>query len=227
MIKFLIGLKDGFIGSNAAGKVDETPTPRIGGGNAAASFVGTKSYQKIIEASEKYDAKVRRFFKVNLPIIVLVVGLLISIPFIYQDFALWDAIERWLMVMVITSMFVILPLTAVLMPSSDKVEQADIEAVVAENQGKLKEFYGYYVNNTLNEGQPSSKKVVIKPTNFNATISSIGRSNDAVTKNHKIKLVGMYQIEDKITVITVLLKFDKGYKELYVYNHGIEVFNAA
>ena len=77
----------------------------------------------------------------------------------------------------------------------------------------------------LNDGLPSNEKVNIKPTNFKATASSIGRSNDAVTKNHKIKLVGMYQIEDKLTVVTVYLKFSKGYEELFVYEHDIEAFD--
>lgn len=225
MRKFLMGVKDGFLGGNSAGEVDETPTPRIGGGNAAASFGGTRSYQKLLEASKVYDAKVLKFFKKTLPIIFLVVGLLMLIPFTYQDYTLRDGIEAWLMVMFIMSLFVVLPVSAALFPSSDNIEQSDIDAVVAENRNKLKDFYGFYVNNTLNDGLPSNEKVNIKPTNFKATASSIGRSNDAVTKNHKIKLVGMYQIEDKLTVVTVYLKFSKGYEELFVYEHDVEVFD--
>lgn len=225
MRKFLIGVKDGLLGGNSAGVVDETPTPRTGGGNAAASFAGTKSYQNLLEASKVYDAKVLKFFKTTLPIIFLVVGLLMLIPFTYQGYTLRDGIETWLMVMVIMSMFVVLPVSAVLFPSSDNIEQTDIEALVAEHRNKLKDFYSFYVNNTLNNGLPSNEKVNIKPTNFKATTSSIGRSDDGVAKNHKIKLVGMYQIEDKLTVVTVYLKFSKGYKELLVYEHDIEVFD--
>lgn len=172
-----------------------------------------------------YDAKVLKFFKKTLPIIFLVVGLLMLIPFTYQDYTLRDGIEAWLMVMFIMSLFVVLPVSAVLFPSSDNIEQDDIDALVAENRNKLKDFYSFYVNNTLNDGLPSNEKVNIKPTNFKATASSIGRSNDAVTKNHKIKLVGMYQIEDKLTVVTVYLKFSKGYEELFVYEHDVEVFD--
>src|SRR5699024_11191888 len=119
------------------------------------------------------------------------------------------------------------PLSAVLFPSSDGIDRADIEALVAENRNKLRDFYVYYVNNTLNNGVPANEKVIIKPTNFKATTSCDKDAGYAVAKNHKMKLVGMYQIEDKLTVVTVRLQFSKGYRELYIYEHDIEVFEAA
>ena len=227
MSQFLRGVKDGFLGNKKPASTNKASRLRLSGGNAVAGFAGSSSYQKLIEAGEQYDAKVLKFFKVTLPVIALSVGLLMLIPFTYQDYNLWDGVLSWLLMMFIMSMFIILPLSAVLFPSSDGIDRADIEALVAENRNKLRDFYVYHVNNTLNNGVPANEKVIIKPTNFKVTPSCDKNVGYKVAKNHKIKLVGMYQIEDKLTVVTVRLQFDRGYRELYIYEHDIEVFEAA
>lgn len=227
MSQFLRVVKDGFLGNKSPVTTNKTNSLRLSGGNAAAGLSGSQSYQKLIDAGKTYDAKVLKFFKVTLPVIALSVGLLMLIPITYQDYTLWDGVLTWLLMMLIMSMFIILPLSAVLFPSSDGIDRADIEALVAENRNKLRDFYVYYVNNTLNNGVPANEKVIIKPTNFKATTSCDKDAGYAVAENHKIKLVGMYQIEDKLTVVTVRLQFSKGYRELYIYEHDIEVFEAA
>ena len=227
MNQFLRGVKDGFLGNKSPVATNKTNSLRLSGGNAAAGLSGSQSYQKLIDAGKTYDAKVLKFFKVTLPVIALSGGLLMLIPFTYQDYSLWDGVVVGLLMMLIMSIFVIFPLSAVLFPSSDDIERADIEALVAENRSKLRDFYVYHVNNTLNNGVPANEKVIIKPTNFKATTSCDKDAVEAVAQNHKIKLVGMYQIEDKLTVVTVHLQFSEGYKELYIYEHDIEVFEAA
>lgn len=227
MSQFLRGVKDGFLGNKSPVTTNKTNSLRLSGGNAAAGFAGSQSHQNLIDAGKIYDAKALKFFKVTLPIIAVLVGAFAVIPFTYKDYSLWDGVLTWLLMMLIMSMFIILPLSAVLFPSSDGIDRADIEALVAENRNKLRDFYIYYVNNTLNNGVPANEKVIIKPTNFKATTSCDKDAGYAVAENHKIKLVGMYQIEDKLTVVTVRLQFSKGYKELYIYEHDIEVFEAA